>query len=61
MKAEYKADNIKDKIDEMDLSTWSGTYVSFIQEWENQIHLYDDLTVNKGENTGIVALTEGNA
>ena len=59
LKAEYNAEEIKKKIENMKLDTWNGTYVSFVQQWENLIHIYDDLTINKGTNTGIVALTDG--
>ena len=59
LKAEYTADDIKTKIDKMKLDTWSGTYVSFVQQWEYLLHTYDELTVNKGENTGIFPLTDG--
>jgi hypothetical protein len=58
LKAEYGAEDLREKLDKFDLSTWTGTYVSFIEDWERNLHLYDELTANQGEHTGIVALTE---
>ena len=58
LKAEYNAEEVKRQIEALKLDSWSGTYVSFIQKWDSLLHLYDDLTVNKGTNTGIVALSD---
>ena len=59
LKAEYSADDLRQKLDTADLSTWNGTYVTFIEQWDQNIHMYDELTTNKGADTGIVPLTDG--
>ena len=58
IKAEFNADDLRTKIDALDIGSWKGTYATFLEHWEKQIHLYDQLTINKAEETGFVPLTE---
>jgi hypothetical protein len=59
LKAEYSADDLRQKLEKSDLITWTGTYVSLIEQWDQNIHMYDELTAIKGADTGIIPLTDG--
>ena len=38
-KAEFSADDLHDKIKDLSMSKWTGTYVSFLEHWSTQLFL----------------------
>ena len=42
-KAEFSGDDLHDKIKELSISKWTGTYVSFLEHWSTQLFLWCEL------------------
>ena len=42
-KAEFSADDLRDKIKAFALNKWTGTYVSFLEHWSSQLFLWCEL------------------
>jgi hypothetical protein len=49
-KAEFSADDLEDKLKDLAINKWTGTYVSFLENWSTQLYLWCELvTGNRTE------------
>ena len=46
LKAEYSAEDLLEKINDLDIKKWDKTYVSFMEHWAKLMDRYLDLTAN---------------